>query len=325
MELPAVTSPGHQPATFAERGVYLPGTTPSLAGTRVRRGADGLEFVIPNPANGRGVYVLRWSAVRDTMQPTLHDVLLHNALRAAAAITPATVRAAARQVALDGAAGREARASALRLGEADVQAWDRTSRHILSSPGMQGVTLAGVLVDTLTALGVGPEASTARLPLLLVQLQGLRDAVRAVADQHGDEGALAVVAAASDLALDGGSVLLAVARRQAQDIGTLLAAYSATPGSPALAVNRPGWFLDGWELPCLLWQQAGTLAAQRAAAAEICCLLPVLPAEAANWIGRPVTPLCWVDIRRAMGNDWRVGLAALDRQERNERMRALVA
>ena len=269
--------------------------------------------------------MLRWNAVRDTMQPTLHDMLLHNALRAAVAITPATVRAAAQQIALDGAAGRDARASALRLGEADVQAWGQTSRHVLSSPGMHGVTLAGVLVDTLTALGVGPGASTARLPLLLAQLQGLRDAVRAVADQHGDEGALAVVAAASDLALDGGSVLLAAARRQAQDTGALLAAYNSASGSPALAINRPGWFLDGWELPCLLWQQAGSLAAQRAAAAEICCLLPVLPAEAAGWIGRPVTPSCWVDIRRAMGMDWRASLAVLDRQARNERLRALAA
>ena len=325
MELPAASSPGHQPATFAERGVYLPGTTPSLAGTRVRRGADGLEFLVPNPANGRGVYVLRWDAVRDTMQPTLHDILLHNASRAAVAITPATIRAAGRQVALDGAAGRDARASALRLGEADVQAWDQTSRHILSSPGMQGAALAGGLVGTLTALGVGPGASTARLPLLLAQLQGLRDSTRAVADQYGDGGALAVVEAASDLVLEGGLLLLAAARMQAENMGALLAACRAAPGSLALAINRPGWFLDGWELPCLMWQQADSLAAQRAAAAEICYLLPVLPTEAAGWIGRPVTPPSLVDVRRAIGTDWRASLAVLDRQARNERMRALAA
>lgn len=325
MDLPAVSSPGHQPATFAERGVYLPGTTPSLAGARVRRGADGLEFVVPNPANGRGVYVMRWSAVRDTMQPTLHDILLHNAMHAAVTITPATVRAAARQVALDGAAGRDARVSALRLGEADVQAWERTSRYILSSPEMQGASLAGALVDTLTALGVGPNASLARLPLLLERLRGLRDGVRAVADLHGDEGALTVVAAASDLALEGGSVLLTAGQTQAQNIRALLTACGAAPGNTALPINRVSWFLDGWELPCLMWQHAEGLAAQRAAAVEVCGLLPVLPAEAAGWIGRPVTPHSWVDIRRAMGTDWHNGLAVLDRQARNERLRALAA
>ncbi len=40
-----------QPATFAERGVVLPLTSPALAGARMRGTAGGsCEFLLPNPS-----------------------------------------------------------------------------------------------------------------------------------------------------------------------------------------------------------------------------------------------------------------------------------
>jgi hypothetical protein len=51
--LPRIQS-GH-PATFAERGVALPTTTPLLSGARVQPGArGGLDLLIPSPTGGRG-------------------------------------------------------------------------------------------------------------------------------------------------------------------------------------------------------------------------------------------------------------------------------
>ena len=58
MDLPTPI-PSHQSATFGERGVSVPFTTPALAGARVRRDArHGLALLVPNPSGGRGIYVL---------------------------------------------------------------------------------------------------------------------------------------------------------------------------------------------------------------------------------------------------------------------------
>lgn len=99
----------YHPTTFLERGVAVPFTTPMLAGTRARpidRG--GIELIIPNPAGGRGVYVLPWAGVYQLCRPTVHDTRLNEVVAALANVTPATIRQAARAVAQEGLAGREA-------------------------------------------------------------------------------------------------------------------------------------------------------------------------------------------------------------------------
>ncbi len=103
----------YHPATFMERGVAVPFTAIGLAGARARPSQrDGFELVIPNLSGCRGAYVLPWTGVAGTCQPTVHDVQLLHAIAALGTITPQTIRVVARQVASEGFAGRDARAAA---------------------------------------------------------------------------------------------------------------------------------------------------------------------------------------------------------------------
>ena len=140
--LPLIQS--YRPRTFRERGVSVHFTTPILAGARLRRGGAGaiclserplighgragqnaaeqlragaLEVLVPNPAGGRGVYLLPWAEVSALCRPTMHDVILGQTIDAsdsdpARPLSPLTLRAAARQVAALGLAGRPAAHSA---------------------------------------------------------------------------------------------------------------------------------------------------------------------------------------------------------------------
>ena len=65
----------YQPATFLDRGVTVPFTTPFLLGARIRptETRSGLELVISNPAGGRGFYIVPWAAMPEVCSPTLHD------------------------------------------------------------------------------------------------------------------------------------------------------------------------------------------------------------------------------------------------------------
>lgn len=116
------TGAGWRPARFAERGVALPFTTPFLLGGRMRAdGRSGAEVVLPHPAGGEGVYILPWSAMPSLCAPTLHDrALWERAATALPDLSPATVRRAARAVALAGHAGRAA-ARAAAAAEAERQ------------------------------------------------------------------------------------------------------------------------------------------------------------------------------------------------------------
>ncbi|MCR0981401.1 hypothetical protein [Roseomonas populi] len=98
-----------RPATFLERGVVVPFTTPMLLGSRVRPGARrGLEIAVPSPAGIRGFYVLPLRELSDICTPTLHDRLLLDLIERAPAVTPDAITEATRQVAQDGFAGQEA-------------------------------------------------------------------------------------------------------------------------------------------------------------------------------------------------------------------------
>jgi hypothetical protein len=91
-----------------DTGVHLPFLAPMLCGVRLRASPLGLEFVLPNPSGGRGVYIAAWSVVAGFAAPSLHDTLLVGRLSGLDAIGPADVRQAARSVALDGYAGQDA-------------------------------------------------------------------------------------------------------------------------------------------------------------------------------------------------------------------------
>jgi hypothetical protein len=100
-ECPSITS--------LDRNVVLPFTTPLLVGTRARpRHGGGIELVVPNPAGGRGFYVMDLQSLPQFCRLTLHDELLLEELMAIEVLTPAAIRRVARKVAMTGAAGREA-------------------------------------------------------------------------------------------------------------------------------------------------------------------------------------------------------------------------
>jgi hypothetical protein len=120
----------YHPTTFLERGVSMPFTTPTLAGTRARPSErGGIELVLPNPSGGRGVYVLPWAGVRELCKPTVHDTCLQQKIATLRGVTPELIRQAAHEVAAEGLAGREALAAAGSLGETDRQ--DRTVINFL--------------------------------------------------------------------------------------------------------------------------------------------------------------------------------------------------
>ncbi len=117
----------YEPATFRERGVSVPFTTPILLGARARPQADreGLEVLIPNPSGSAGVYILPWASIPEICSPTLHDRRLWFLLRDEAIITPAIVRAAAETAALEGHSGR---AAITAVGNARQAREDRAKR-----------------------------------------------------------------------------------------------------------------------------------------------------------------------------------------------------
>ena len=138
----------YHPTTFLERGVAMPLTTPLLAGTRARPSdRGGVELVVPNPSGGRGVYILPWDGVRELCKPTVHDTRLHQKIAALRGVTPELIREAAREVAAEGLAGREALAAACSTAETDQQ--DRTVTNFLLLMAMvEQVQAAGATTQT---------------------------------------------------------------------------------------------------------------------------------------------------------------------------------
>lgn len=127
-----VVADAHQPATFAERGVHVPFTTPMLSGARARAAKrGGLELIVPNPSGGRGAYVLPWTGVRDLCSPTVHDMRLHGLIAVLPRVTPDAVRLAARAAAAEGLAGRQAKAATLTALDRDRSARQEIDRHLL--------------------------------------------------------------------------------------------------------------------------------------------------------------------------------------------------
>jgi hypothetical protein len=117
-----------RPATFLERGITLPFTTPALLGGRVRPAQRrSAELVLANPSGSEGVYILPWAGVLDFCSPTLHDRAVWARVSDLPHLVPRQVREAARAVAAEGYAGREAAraAAAARAGARQ----DRTLAH----------------------------------------------------------------------------------------------------------------------------------------------------------------------------------------------------
>ena len=76
LSLPPIQT--YRPATFLERGVAVPFTTPLLTGARARPGARSkVELVVRNPSGGRGYYIVPMCQRPRAVPPTVHDSRLN--------------------------------------------------------------------------------------------------------------------------------------------------------------------------------------------------------------------------------------------------------
>ncbi|MBM3588785.1 MAG: hypothetical protein FJX33_13515 [Alphaproteobacteria bacterium] len=102
-----------EPATFVDRGVNLPFTSPLLFGARARpqEEGSGLEVIIANLSGGDGVYIFPWNAIPQICTPTLHLRRFWQLLRDETSLTPRSVKDAAESAAIEGLAGRGAAAA----------------------------------------------------------------------------------------------------------------------------------------------------------------------------------------------------------------------
>lgn len=337
----AVFIESYHPRTFHERGVSAPFTTPLLAGARLRgapsRGGHILEVIIPNPAGGRGVYILPWGERGDLCRPTVHDTRLGDALAIRgdlASLCPAMVRHAGWVVAAEGHAGHAAAVTAgLVLHDAAARFAIASSRLESALARIGGGTasepaarerLAGLLANI-----HAPEGDPARLPQLIDAVGALATALPDwAAAQSGPESAVAqVVGTAAGLVHGSAVYLLRAAIGQLDDPAKLLRDWLGDAAGVEQALSRADWLLDGWHRLVLLWQSAQPGPA--AAALEMAALLPVWPDEAEAWLALPAGTAARMARRPGLlarirlAGQWSHQAIAVDQIARNERLRAL--
>src|ERR1019366_7482081 len=116
------------PATFEERGIALSFTTPQLAYCRIRKDyRDRLEISVPNIGEGKGNYVIPWSALGQAMTLTAHDRALQEEVQRIEAMSPYDIRTAELLIARDGLAGPDVAQAAVRALESDAKQIDLTT------------------------------------------------------------------------------------------------------------------------------------------------------------------------------------------------------
>lgn len=298
-------------AVVAPPGVHLPFTASLLSGTRGRSGKHGIDYILPNPSGGRGAYVAAWRMVNELATPTLHDTILARRLPGLPGLTPASVRATARAVAIEGYAGRAAADAATRaqaaLDAETLRCWamllmtlirrsdipEREHARALAGLGTAGpgVTTDGfaVLAQRLgwssPSLSEGLEQVAAVLvPFAATgRIKRLRGMLRSMQASLGEEQAQqAAQGTRSTASLD----------RTIQSIGQCVGQVDKLLGAAALhdpAAMLVRWrtdrvaavavaasveeLLDGWDRICLLWQDATTLSARIAILPEIALLV----------------------------------------------------
>jgi len=278
LDLERFAAPPGRVETLAERGVYLPFTTPMLAGARLRRGAGGApEILLPHPTIREGSFVLPWAAVTGEGRVHYADQLLVAELEGQP-LDPGSVRAAALRIAEQGVHGRAARRAARELSES-VGRRARALAALMEArrPG------AGRFAELLLPCGVpGWPGGTlapqqARLVRLATQLAAHS---QAASDPLERECAIAVARAAT-LAASTAYQLVQAGEALGADPGVLL---HASPEALAAAAARPAWAMDGFGLLAALWERAGD--ADRPVALRLAVhLVPPVAAEMEPWPG----------------------------------------
>jgi hypothetical protein len=239
---PSAQNQVYQPTTFLERGVTVPFTTPALCAARARPAErGGLELLVPNPAGGRGMYILPWAGVRELCRPTVHDTRLNDRITQLRGVTPGAIRLAARQVAAEGLAGRQAAAAASQEEAAETQerlvanfrlllrlvqqiepsdagaipaererpaALEERAKlsiaRVAPRLGLPPDAVAAALEElagVFAGLGVGAEAERARIPVAIGQIAALQAELDAWCADRAEDAALAAQAIAGTAAL----------------------------------------------------------------------------------------------------------------------------
>jgi hypothetical protein len=346
-----------QPDTYAELGAAVPFTTPALAGARARSGKRGMELTLPNPSGKRGVYILEAAELGRYCQASVHDRYLALALHRLPAITPGSLRQAAREVARAGFAGREAAAAARAAAKADEQAAltmqlaivrmlvrqsagsDAAARELPARRAIEAVgaragqsfLAARAAIETLATLSIAsglPQAEDAAHPALLNAMARLATAVGRLAGQEGGRPAVAaalVASAVKDARVLAGSALSRV-WAFLDNIPSVLIAYLGDPATVLAAYERLDWLLDGWTMPCLVLERA-KLGWDGATVIEMGMMVPPIPPEAGSWFCRETGEAARQSQRAELlgFSDWRKDGLALDLIARNEMFRAMAA
>ena len=144
----SLSAASYQPATFQERGVAVPFTTPFLGGARARaRHGRGIDLLIRNPTGGRGIYVVPWSGVTALCRPTLHDRVLNTRISGLDQVTPAAMRQIAQGIAAEGLAGEQAMRAARTATEVAINDRRITNHQLLSALVHQVNTMLHVAAD----------------------------------------------------------------------------------------------------------------------------------------------------------------------------------
>jgi len=326
----------------------------------------GVELIVPNPSGGRGFYVLPWHTAHGLCQPTVHDRRLHQLLSAAPVITPAAIRAAARAVAAEGLAGDDARDAALRAGQTDegdrltvnfslllllIEQIDpanfnacpsqpddlrelarRAVARIAPRIGLPADAIAAnleTLAVVFQAVGTQKQERTARIPrvMRLLAETGAEILTWSRASGNIEQAACgAMVAQLADATLAMAELTSNTARALTNDIVALLRDWTRSADKVGALASRPEWLLDGWERICLLWRTAADADCQRGALDELLQLLPALPREAGEWLGRTAYSEISIPMsrRRAvpLNQDWRTGMSVYELVARYENLRA---
>jgi hypothetical protein len=295
--LPATTvrPPAFLPRTFLEWGVAVPFTTPMLGSGRIRPGRRGkAELLLPNPSGGRGLYVIDLGAAPEVTSLTLHDRLLVERLLELAAPTPSEIRKAARQLALDGAAGRRAAREADIAAASDATAGLMIQLHLVTrllqeaglasidwrrflgdnrelratirshlagvAPGL-GLSVDGVfqsieeIADIAMPVGTRGEEGQSRNEAMLARLRTFTLSLGQWATGDASAGDANAIRQMADRTLGEAAASQAEARDLLDGPAPLLRHWHDRLGERMRNIlTRPEWLLDGWAQLCGQWE-----------------------------------------------------------------------
>lgn len=290
--------------------MYVAMTSPVLAGARVRR-MHGMEIALPTD----GI----WMSAAAMAGLTVYDRCLMSRLAALPAMTPSLVRGASLSAMAEGLAGRRAKAAAVIVIAADAAARMHTHDHLLRNvirhfesglgtvhpaeqagramdqlagqTGCGGVELAAGfagLAHGLSTVGLGSRIGTARIPVLLTEIQALRQAVASAAPQE----AVMLITGSADRVLSRLAAAVTEIRALADNPVKLAKAWVQDRSGLDHLIAEVGWLADGW--PWLVHTRMTTLneGLGRRGVATLLSRLPCLPGEFAM---RPPDEPCDLD------------------------------